>query len=64
MAKKATEPDVLIYCPQYMGLKSKMPQEAKDRMKAENPKGYSMLTGESDITPETQAETDEQETVI
>jgi len=64
MAKKAIENDVLIYSPQYMGLKSKMTQEDKDRLKAENPKGYSMLTGEPEITPETQAETDEQETVI
>lgn len=64
MAKKVTEPDVLIYSPQYRGLKSKMTQEDKDRLKAENPKGYSMLTGEPKITPEIQTETDEQETVI
>ena len=64
MAKKATEPDFLIYSPQYRGLKSKMTQADKDKMKSENPKGYSLLTGETEFIPEKQVETDEQETVI
>ena len=64
MAKKVTEPDFLIYSPQYRGLKSKMTQEDKDRLKAENPKVYNMLTGETEFIPEKQVETDEQETVI
>ena len=64
MAKKVTEPDILIFSPQYRGLKSKMTQEDKDKMKAENPKAYNMLTGETEFIPEKQVETDEQETVI
>lgn len=64
MAKKVTVPDFLIYSPQYRGLKSKMTQEDKDKMKAENPKVYNMLTGDTEFIPEKQVETDEQETVI
>ena len=43
MAKKATEPDVLIFSHDYKGLKSKMPQEAKDRMRDEKPEVYKKL---------------------
>lgn len=50
MAKKAIENDVLIYCPFYKGLKSKMPQEAKDRMKVEKPEHYKGVFGETEVT--------------
>jgi len=52
MAKKVTEPDVLIYSPYYKGLKSKMPQEAKDQMRAEKPEHYESVFGETVPTPE------------
>lgn len=50
MAKKAIENDVLIYCPFYKGLKSKMPQEAKDRLKAEKPEHYKSVFGQTEVT--------------
>lgn len=53
MAKKAIENDVLIYSPYYKGLKSKMPQEAKDRMKVEKPEHYKSVFGETETDQET-----------
>ena len=53
MAKKAIEQDVLIYCPFYKGLKSKMPQEAKDQLKAEKPEHYKSIFGETETDTET-----------
>ncbi len=50
MAKKAIENDVLIYCPYYKGLKSKMPQEAKDQLKAEKPEHYKSVFGQTEVT--------------
>ena len=57
MAKTAIqqpiEGDTLIFCPFYEGIKSKMPQEAKDKLKAEKPEAYKMVFGDKEPEPET-----------
>lgn len=62
MAKTAIEQpiegDTLIFCPFYEGLKSKMPQEAKDKMKAEKPEAYKMVFGEIEPTEVTEVVVD------
>ena len=50
MAKTVIEKDFEIACPFYSGLLSKMPQEAKDQLKAEKPEAYKMVFGETEVT--------------
>ena len=47
-----TTQKVIINCPYYKGELSKMPQEAKDKMKAEKPDVYKSIFGEEVVIEE------------
>ena len=58
MAKKIIEGDFEIACPYFTGLVSEMPQEAKDKLKAEKPEAYKMVFGEIEPTEVTEVVVD------